>query len=165
MLLFVDNQHSCLKAYAVTLLDGCFSEARSAVIRINVDPRGKKKKMIVPRFKRIDARPDLECNQCFCTRQRELRARLSCSLQAIDRAVFFFWGERELKTPLLRRSMRLLQYFYAISFIWSKRTKFRRLLVDNKRSKISDKIYINIASIIFQSWIIFFTIDIHFRYL
>lgn len=93
MLLFVDNQHSCLKAYAVTLLDGCFSEARSAVIRINVDPRGKKKKMIVPRFKRIDARPDLECNQCFCTRQRELRARLSCSLQAIDRAVFF-WGER-----------------------------------------------------------------------
>lgn len=44
MLLFVDNQHSCLKAYAVTLLDGCFSEARSAVIRINVDPRGGKKK-------------------------------------------------------------------------------------------------------------------------
>lgn len=26
------------------------------------------------------------------------------------------------------------------SFIWSKWTKFRRLLVDNKRSKISDKI-------------------------
>lgn len=105
MLLFVDNQHSCLKAYAVTLLDGCFSEARWAVIRINVDRR-KKKKVIVPRFKRIDARPDLECNQCFCTRQRELRARLSCSLQSIDHAVFFFSNWKRL---------RLLRYFFHLS--------------------------------------------------
>lgn len=111
-----------------------------------------------------------------CSTRPRMQPMLLHSTKRITRALilfstgyrscsFFFWGERELKTPLLRRSMRLLQYFYAISFIWSKRTKFRRLLVDNKRSKISDKIYINIASIIFQSWIIFFTIDIHFRYL
>lgn len=168
MLLFVDNQHSCLKAYAVTLLDGCFSEARSAVIRINVDPRGGKKKKRKKRWLfRVSNESMLDqtsnaTNASALDKENYARAYLVLYRLSI---VQFFFGGRELKTPLLRRSMRLLQYFYAISFIWSKRTKFRRLLVDNKRSKISDKIYINIASIIFQSWIIFFTIDIHFRYL
>lgn len=79
MLLFVDNQHSCLKAYAVTLLDGCFSEARSAVIRINVDPRGKKKKDDCSAF---------QTNRCS-TRPR-MQPMLLHSTKRITRALILF---------------------------------------------------------------------------
>lgn len=106
MSLSTDNQHSCLKAYAVTLSDGCFNEARWYGLTW-IGGGKKKKKVIVPRFKRIDARPDPDCNQCFCTRQRELRARLSCSLRGIDRAVFFGNWKRHSCG------------YYDISLVWS----------------------------------------------
>lgn len=94
MLLFVDNQHSCLKAYAVTLLDGCFSEARSAVIRINVDPRGKKKKDDCSAFQtnRCSTRPRMQPMLLHSTK-RITRALILFSTGYRSCSFFFLGGE------------------------------------------------------------------------
>lgn len=124
MLLFVDNQNSCLKAYAVTLLDGCFSEARSVMIRINVDGKKKKRRLFrASNESMLDQTPNATNASAF---HKENYARLSCSLQDIVRFSF---------SVIENASFAVITIFLRDFTCLKSGTKFHRLLLDNKRSK------------------------------